>query len=390
MATVTQAIDPLRFRQVLGQYPTGVCAVCALDADGDPIGMVVGSFTSVSLDPPLVAFLPDRKSSTWARMSSGPRFCVNVLSADQEGLCRILASKDPKKFAEIPYRLSPLGSPILEGVVAWIDCEVHDVTAAGDHYLVQGMVRELEVETGDLPLLFFQGGYGRFSTSSIVSVNLGERLSEQLRIIELARCEMECIAADTEAQCVAQTRLGDEIVVAASAGHPGDHAPPILLGQRAPFVAPFGAVFAAHLPDKERETWLAAMTDAEHQNELREELHRVQQRGYAVSLATGFSGRIITKLQAIAAAAVPATPDAFDEFVGAAVIETRTQPEFYAAARLISAPVYDASGAVVLSLSLRGFPVPATREQYAGFVERLRSGARAITAQVGGQPPHEE
>ena len=190
------SIDPLAFRQVLGQYPTGVCAICALQSDGAPIGMVVGSFTSVSLSPPLVAFLPDRNSSSWAKLSDAPKFCVNILSAEQEQLCRKLTSSVPDKFADLPYRLSPLGSPILDGVVAWIDCETYSVVEAGDHFVVQGIVRRSEIANGGLPLLFFQGGYGRFTPSSIMSVNVNELLADQLRIIELARPEMESIAAD--------------------------------------------------------------------------------------------------------------------------------------------------------------------------------------------------
>src|SRR5690606_35614893 len=86
------APDPSQFRRVLGQYPTGVCVITALQPDGQPTGMVIGSFTSVSLDPPLVAFYPDQKAGAWARLQDSARFCVNILSADQEGICRKLAS----------------------------------------------------------------------------------------------------------------------------------------------------------------------------------------------------------------------------------------------------------------------------------------------------------
>ena len=75
------------FRETLGHYPTGVAVVTAVAGDGGPAGMVVGSFTSVSLDPPLVAFLPTKDSGSWARLATADRFCVNVLAADQEDLC---------------------------------------------------------------------------------------------------------------------------------------------------------------------------------------------------------------------------------------------------------------------------------------------------------------
>ncbi|MGE2833112.1 flavin reductase family protein [Mycobacterium sp. SMC-4] len=161
--TESRASDPLWYRKVLGQYPTGVCAVTATDADGHRAGFVVGSFTSVSLDPPLIAFFPDKGSTSWPRIKAAGRFCVNVLSADQEFVCRQFAAKGIDKFAGITVRDSDFGSPIIDGAVAWIDCELGDVYEAGDHYVAYGKVLDLDVAGGGQPLLFFQGGYGRFS-----------------------------------------------------------------------------------------------------------------------------------------------------------------------------------------------------------------------------------
>jgi 3-hydroxy-9,10-secoandrosta-1,3,5(10)-triene-9,17-dione monooxygenase reductase component len=163
---MTIATDPAYFRRILGHYPTGVCVVTAMEPAGTPVGMVVGSFTSVSLDPPLVAFLPTRTSTSWPRIQAIGRFCVNVLAAHQEDVCRILSRRDPGKFAAIPFHLSGLGSPVLDDVVAWIDCELHAVHEAGDHYIVLGRVATLGVERPHSPLLFFKGSYGQFSAFS--------------------------------------------------------------------------------------------------------------------------------------------------------------------------------------------------------------------------------
>ena len=89
--------------------PTGVCVVTARAANAEPIAMVVGSFTSVSLNPPLVAFFPDRGSSSWAKLRGCEQFCVNILAANQEPVCRRLASKDPDKFAGVAHRVSARG-----------------------------------------------------------------------------------------------------------------------------------------------------------------------------------------------------------------------------------------------------------------------------------------
>jgi flavin reductase (DIM6/NTAB) family NADH-FMN oxidoreductase RutF len=157
------ATDPKTFRRVLGHYPTGVCVVTAMQASGTPVGMAVGSFTSVSLDPPLVGFLPDRSSTSWPKIAAVGHFCANILAAHQEPLCRAFASKAEDKFAGIAYRLSAKGGPILNDIVAWIDCDLYAVHEAGDHYIVLGEVDALGLERPHEPLLFFQGGYGRFS-----------------------------------------------------------------------------------------------------------------------------------------------------------------------------------------------------------------------------------
>jgi 3-hydroxy-9,10-secoandrosta-1,3,5(10)-triene-9,17-dione monooxygenase reductase component len=156
-----EIIDSQRFRSVLACYPTGVCIVTSLEPSGAPTGMAVGSFTSVSLDPPLVAFLPERRSTTWAHIKGAGRFCVNVLSERQAALSRVFGSRVPNKFDSVDYRLSPSGMPLLEGAVAWIDCELDAVHAAGDHDIVIGRVSTLQVESADPPLLFHRGTYGQ-------------------------------------------------------------------------------------------------------------------------------------------------------------------------------------------------------------------------------------
>ncbi|MET0138210.1 MAG: flavin reductase family protein [Sphingobium sp.] len=161
------AIDSATFRRVLGHYPTGVCVVTAVEPDGCPAAMVVGSFTSVSLDPPLVAFFPDRGSSSWPRIERAGKFCVNVLGSHQQDLCRRFSAKSGDKFAGLNYSLSSNGSPVLEDVVAWIDCDLDVVHEAGDHFIVLGYVRELDVVRAHAPLLFFRGKYGIFAEISL-------------------------------------------------------------------------------------------------------------------------------------------------------------------------------------------------------------------------------
>jgi 3-hydroxy-9,10-secoandrosta-1,3,5(10)-triene-9,17-dione monooxygenase reductase component len=155
-------IDDALFRQVLGHFPTGVTVITGAGDDG-PVGLAVGAFFSVSLDPPLVGWCPNKTSSSWPAIRATGSFCVNILAEDQEVLCRTFASKDTDKFDGIGWEPGPSGSPRLRDVLAWIDCDIEAVHDAGDHEICVGRVKELEVEREDGPLLFFRGGYGRFA-----------------------------------------------------------------------------------------------------------------------------------------------------------------------------------------------------------------------------------
>lgn len=162
------AIDPKDFRKVLSYYPTGICVAAAVEHGGERVGVAVGSFMSVSLSPALVGFLLDKSSTTWPRIEKVGRFCVNVLAEDQEWICRRFAVRGGDKFAGISHRLSDGGQPILDGVVAWIDCMLHDVHDAGDHVIVLGEVQALSIENDCHPLLFIRGGYGRVYSDKVV------------------------------------------------------------------------------------------------------------------------------------------------------------------------------------------------------------------------------
>lgn len=154
-----RGFDSARYRQVLGHFPTGVCVVAGFHED-KPVGLAVGSFFSVSLDPPLVGFCAATSSSTWPKLRLAGRFCVNILADDQEEVSRIFAAKDADKFAGLGWSRSPLGSPRVDRALAWVDCELDQVHQAGDHEIVVGAVHDLHVEREDGPLVFFRGGYG--------------------------------------------------------------------------------------------------------------------------------------------------------------------------------------------------------------------------------------
>ncbi|MGW4703188.1 flavin reductase family protein [Streptomyces sp. NPDC004285] len=156
-------VDPGEFRRVLGHFASGVTIVTALDPDG-PAGFACQSFASLSLDPPLVAFMVARTSTTWPRIAAAGTFCVNVLGAGQGPLCRSFAVSGADKFAGVDWTPAPVtGSPRLTGAPAWIDCAITAVHTGGDHLIVVGRVECLGAERESAPLLFHQGRFGSFT-----------------------------------------------------------------------------------------------------------------------------------------------------------------------------------------------------------------------------------
>lgn len=167
MTTLRPTFDAATFRRALGHVPTSVAVVTGTDAQGR-VGMTVGSFTSVSLDPPLVGFFADRGSSTLGRIQRAGSFCVNVLTDDQERLSRAFASRAADRFAGVavlPQQADtdgagrpPRTAPRLADAMAWVDCDIESVVDTGDHVLVVGRVTGLEVAPGNpRPLVFFRG-----------------------------------------------------------------------------------------------------------------------------------------------------------------------------------------------------------------------------------------
>jgi 3-hydroxy-9,10-secoandrosta-1,3,5(10)-triene-9,17-dione monooxygenase reductase component len=153
-------IEPGEFRRALGHFASGVTVVAGLDEDGAPVGLACQSFTSLSLDPPLVLVCPGRGSTSWPRIATGGRFTVNVLAADQQSVCAALGRPGDRKFDGVPWHRTERGGLALDGAIAWLDCDVADVHDGGDHHIVVGAVRRLAVVRDHPPLLFFRGGYG--------------------------------------------------------------------------------------------------------------------------------------------------------------------------------------------------------------------------------------
>lgn len=150
--------DERQFRDVLGTFTTGVVIVSTIYED-KPEGMTIGAFTSVSLTPPLVAFLPAKSSKTWPKIRDAGLFTINILGHDQQDLCGAFARTSDEKYNGVNWEVSQNGTPHLAGALAWLDCTLHGTFEAGDHDIAMGEVKSLSMGPQKDPLVFYGGKF---------------------------------------------------------------------------------------------------------------------------------------------------------------------------------------------------------------------------------------
>lgn len=165
---MTPAVDPARYREVIGSFATGVAIVTAQSDDGGPAGLTTNAVTSLSLDPLLLLVCFDNASRTLPIVEQAERFAVNVLHAGQQDLARVFASKRvaEEKFDAATHTVAH-GVPVLDDALAWIACDLESLTPAGDHTIGIGRVTHMSADDGanatNQPLLFFRGGFAKLA-----------------------------------------------------------------------------------------------------------------------------------------------------------------------------------------------------------------------------------
>jgi 3-hydroxy-9,10-secoandrosta-1,3,5(10)-triene-9,17-dione monooxygenase reductase component len=162
-------IDQRLLRAVCGHFPTGVTVVTTGSVDA-PIGITVNSFTSVSLNPPLVLFCLHELSGVRAALDSAGGFAVNILAADQEHVSRSFAGRDLPRFEQLETHPGNMGIPIISGALAYLECKLYAEHAGGDHRIIVGEVLDLAVLREAQPLVFLRGSHIGGSVPNGVSV----------------------------------------------------------------------------------------------------------------------------------------------------------------------------------------------------------------------------
>ncbi len=152
-------VDARSFRQTMGCFPTGVTVVTTLNAEGAPVGVTVSSFASVSLDPPLVLFCLDKKTSNLQSYQGSGHFAVNVLRDAQREMSIRFASRMEDKWVGIDYHVWDTGAPILPGCLANLECRTVSQHEEGDHIIFVGRVERLDYSQAGQPLIYYRGAY---------------------------------------------------------------------------------------------------------------------------------------------------------------------------------------------------------------------------------------
>lgn len=157
--------DGAALRRAYSCFPSGVAALCA-QGDDAPVGLAASSFTTVSVDPPLVSVCVQNTSETWPRLRGHPRIGVSVLAEGHDALCVQLSSKTGDRFADVERTTTDDGCVLLAGATAWLDCSLYDELPAGDHLIALLQIHRMTADPDAAPLVFHGSAFRRLHTSS--------------------------------------------------------------------------------------------------------------------------------------------------------------------------------------------------------------------------------
>ena len=153
------SMDGRELRNALGRFATGICVISTLDGRERPVGMTANSFSSVSLDPPLVLWSLQNNSEMYDTFATPARYAINILGRDQEAISNQFASKGEHLMDEGQYVIGEHGAPLLKGALVSFQCELHETHAGGDHLIIVGRVLAMVSHSDEEPLLFYGGQY---------------------------------------------------------------------------------------------------------------------------------------------------------------------------------------------------------------------------------------
>ncbi|TJY66262.1 flavin reductase family protein [Arthrobacter sp. CAU 1506] len=371
------------WRQVLGHYPTGITIITSTDRGGRPVGMIVGTFTSVSAEPPLIGFMPQRTSQTFREIEQTGRFRASVLGASHEKFCRdFFSAPKESRFSSEAWEFDAHGIPRLTDSVAWFDATVYSVLPAGDHVLVLGEVADLGLgpRAGAVPLVFLNGGYGTFTKPQpgFSPEDFGGRLRVANSVTGLVRQ----LTMELGVECALSTVVHDQVVVLAAADLRSPY-----VGTSFPFAAPMGPGAAAWSPLEVRERWInngLQITGKMDTTLISDIIDLTRFHGYAISFGhtmdDGFEAVLSSaKDDAQALSQVwEALEMSYKEF--------RSDPRPEAHASVLQIPIFGPDEHTAYELVVSGFAGSHT-ERFKRILATSLSYGQQITGMIGGTAP---
>ncbi|MGK9270879.1 flavin reductase family protein [Williamsia muralis] len=385
----TAPVDPHVFREVMGHYPTGVVVVTGRDNEGDILAMVVGTFNSVSLDPPLVSFMPMMTSRTFARMRECSSLCINILGGEQEDIVLTIAQRWENKLDGIDWFPSPSGDPVLSESIAWIDTTIWNTVEAGDHWIVLCRVNDMAVANPVSPLIFFQGGYGSFVSTSLMA-RMDHEILPAIHAAHGARAEVEALANSIGCEVSVFTAVScDEMATVLSATGIGVDREEGL-AHRVPMVPPIGDSYVFSRPIEEQERWVDKLREASAEVK---EMHRmrlefVREHGYLLSFLPVEGSAAYDEMRDATkryekGRLTPSQERNIRESIGRASVDYRVREvddqQVYDVGSIVL-PVRDPAGEFSLTLRLGQLPPQSTGSTINTWLDEARAVVRVLEA----------
>ncbi|ETD33037.1 flavin reductase family protein [Williamsia sp. D3] len=385
----TAPVDPHVFREVMGHYPTGVVVVTGRDTEGDILAMVVGTFNSVSLDPPLVSFMPMMTSRTFAKMRECSSLCINILGGEQEDIVLTIAQRWENKLDGIEWFPSPSGDPVLSESIAWIDTTIWNTVEAGDHWIVLCRVNDMAVANPVSPLIFFQGGYGSFVSTSLMA-RMDHEILPAIHAAHGARAEVEALANSIGCEVSVFTAVScDEMATVLSATGVGVDREEGL-AHRVPMVPPIGDSYVFSRPIEEQERWVDKLREAsaEVKDMHRMRLEFVREHGYLLSFLPVEGSAAYDEMRDATkryekGRLTPSQERNIRESIGRASVDYRVrevdEQQVYDVGSIVL-PVRDPAGEYSLTLRLGQLPPQSTGSTINAWLDEARSVVRVLEA----------
>ncbi|PWB97750.1 hypothetical protein DF220_07855 [Salinibacterium hongtaonis] len=383
------------WRAVLAEYPTGVALVTAQLPDGSPVGMVVGSFTAISQDPPLVGYFGDDSSSTFQSIVGADRFAVSVFADSHDSLLRSFVRKDEGRYEQSGLTTTDSGLIRLDDAVVWFEARTQSVQRHGDHQLVVGAVVDFGVSTSDIgsPLLYRRGGFGAFAipAEAVDARLIGDRLAAAQAAAEV----LAPIASRLSRDIAVTALVGDSVVVVGMVPSapvaPGESPPgtgPLrAIGISLPFAAPVEPLFAAWAHERVRSFWMERarhLVGAVDRRQVEARLEAIRRRGFGVSVDQDLTARFIGTITDPSAER-ESYAQIWSEYAAQTIVSTSSILTLSDIAA-VQVPVFDEHGQVALVLTVSDLGPFADEDALNAFADTLIAAADAASHVIARGP----